>query len=438
MVFIESNESYLKMLPALNQARFGAYIIFPFQFQDDEFHLEWTDKTFCACDVDTIDLNETIRAMMSRSGRSSIGCCWKIPGDVLLREMSDKEWAEAQTFYVDRKNSRRTFSLTDSWLYVFHSHTAFLALGLYFDEIETFADIVDLGGVASLAAFSYQDGAERVDFSLSDWVDALAQKIGIRNFYSRESNPFTDVFTYALALVPEPFPDLDSMKQATFNIHLTISFSNPIMSNSEEDVRFVYAKINEITHTFRWATCVTSQTISYIVADPDMDLRSEMESQGLDGLPVVMLALYEKYTCLSYTEAIVNTDIQHLKSIQKMKMEMLEFKAYGTVAPANISRWNNIREIYRGLLETNDIPRAIDDVNHKIGILAEHQRELEAKKSEMLTNLITVFGIISILASVLTIIQLLLGGNNVLWISLVLTVIAIFLIFLLTVFRGRK
>ena len=68
MVFIESNESYLKMLPALNQARFGAYIIFPFQFQDDEFHLEWTDKTFCACDVDTIDLNETIRAMMSRSG----------------------------------------------------------------------------------------------------------------------------------------------------------------------------------------------------------------------------------------------------------------------------------------------------------------------------------------------------------------------------------
>ncbi len=239
-------------------------------------------------------------------------------------------------------------------------------------------------------------------------------------------------------MIPERFPDLNVMKQAAFNLHLMIPFSNPVTASSEEDVRFVYAKIGEISHTYRWAACVTSQTVSYITADPDMNLNSQMEIRARAGLPVVMLALYEKYTCLRYTEAIADTDIRHLKPIRKLKMEMLEFKAYGTVAPANISRWSNIRQIYKALLETNEVPAAIADVDHKINILAEHQRELESKKTELLTNLITAFGIISILGSVLSIIEILLGANDVLWISTILTAVVLALSFLLAIFRGKN
>ena len=116
---------------------------------------------------------------------------------------------------------------------------------------------------------------------------------------------------------------------------------------------------------------------------------------------------------------------------------MLEFQAYGTLAPSNISRWHNIRLIYMSLLEVNDIPGAIADLDHKISILAEHQRELEAERSELLARLITAFGIISILASVLTIIQILLGGSIAVWASLVLTVVFIALTFLLAIFRRK-
>jgi len=437
MKLIENGESYSAMLPFLDQSCFGSYLILPFQFQDGEFHSEWVDHTFSPRDVTTVDINEITRSMMSKNGQVSIGRCWTIPQDVLLREMADIQPSRSLSLHVETNNSSRCFSLTDSWLYVFHSHVAFFALGICFDEIETLADIVNLGGVSSRAAFHYEDASGRVDFSLSGWVNTLASKAGLRSFFSSGSNPFVDVFTYTLAVIPERFPDPDAMKQATFNLHLMIPFGTPVTDNSEEDVRFVYAKISEISHTFRWAACVTSQTISYITADPDMDLSSQMEIRGRAGLPVVMLALYEKYTCLRYTEALANTDIHHLRPIQKLKMEMLEFKAYGTIAPTNISRWSNIRQIYRALLETNEIPTAIADVDHKISILAEHQRDLESKRTDLLTNLITAFGIVSILASVLSIIEILLGANDVIWVSLILTAVVLCLSILLALFRRK-
>ena len=431
------NTEYIAMLPFLDQACFGSYLILPFQFLQGDFRFEWADSNLSPRDIETVDLSETARSMMKRNSPGSIGQCWMIPRNILLNEMAGIKDTEDLPLYVETEKGRRCFTLTDSWLYVFHSHVAFLAIGICFDEIETLADIVNLGGMNNRAAFCYEDASGRKDFSFSEWVDHFTAKLGLHGFFSRESNPFTDVFTYTLAVIPERFPNLEVMKQATFNLHLMIPFSNPVRDNSEEDVRFVYAKIGEISHTFRWAACVTSQTLSYIVADPKMDFKGQMEIRGRAGLPVVMFALYEKFTCIRYIKALAETDIHHLNPIQKLKMEMLEFKAYGTLSPSNISRWSNIKQIYRALLETNEMPSAIDDVDHKISILAEHQRELESIRTEMLTNLITAFGIISILESVLGVIQILLGANMTIWIASILTTLVLFLIILVTLFRKR-
>lgn len=439
MNLAENTDSYTAMLPALKQAQFGSYLILPFQFEEGGFHDIWADQTLTARDVTTVDLTEIARSMLNREGHLGIGRCWMIFKDILLQEMTGgSPAAEQPLLYVETDAGRRRFSLADSWLYVFHSCVAFLALGILYDEIETLADIVNLGGVRSRAAFCYEDKTGRHPFSMESWIGNLASSAGLSSFFSSRSNPFLDVFTETLAVIPQRFRTIDAMRQATFNLHLSIPFGNPISDNSEEDVRFVYAKISETSHTYRWATCITSQTEAYIVADPEMDLNKHMEIRGRAGLPVVMLALYEKYTCLHYTQVLAKTDVQHLRPIQKLKIEMLEFQAYGTLAPANISRWHNIRLIYGTLLELNDIPGAIADVNHKISILSEHQHELESQRSELLAKLITAFGIVSILASVLTIIQILLGGNVTLWASLILTVVFISLTFLLAIFRRKR
>ncbi len=435
---MEKSGSYSAMLPSLNQACFGSYLILPFRFQEGGFRSEWADRTFIPRDVTTVDLDETTRSKLSRNGHVSIGSCWLIPRDVLFHEMSGIDPNETQTLCVETENGARTFSLTDSWLYVFRSRVAFLALGICFDDIRTLADIVNPGGVDSRASFSCNVTSGRMTFSLSDWVDTIASRAGLQGMSGNGSNPFIDAFPYTLAVVPEPFPDLDGMRQASFNLHLMIPFSNPITDNSEDDVRFVYAKINEISHTYRWAACISSQSVAYLSADPDMDLSGQMLIRGRAGLPVVMLALYEKHTCLRYTDAIADTDIRHLKPIRRLRMEMLEFKAYGTVAPANISRWSNIRQIYRALLETNEIPAAIADVDYKISILDAYQREIVSGKTKLMTNLITAFGVVSILASVLSIIQILIGAKPILWISMALTAAVLFLAFLLTLFHGKN
>ncbi len=432
-------ESYKAMLPSLMQARFGSFLVLPFQYGEDGFDADWANRTFEPRDVTTVDFNEIARSMMSRDTRISIGSCWRIPKDVLLREMADGAVSgEEASFFVDADGSCRPFALTDSWLYVFHSGVAFLAVGILFDEIGTLADIVNPGYVNSQASFCVEDAAGRRPFSLEEWIEHLMTKAGLRKFFNSTGSPFLEAFSFMLGIVPERFPDLDVMRQATFNMHLMNPFDDPVTDSSEEDVRFVYAVIDESLRSYRWATCVTSQTISYIVADPKMDLDGQMATHARAALPIVMLALYEKYTCLHYTEVIASTDLDHLKQIQKLKTEMLEFQAYGTLAPANLSRWHNIRLIYQALLDVCGIPEAIAEVDHKISILAEHQRELEAQKTEMLTNLITAFGIVSILASVLTIIQILLGGNFAIWASMILTTVFIFLVFLLAVFRRRR
>lgn len=435
----ENNELYSAMLPALKQAQFGSFLILPFQFEENGFNSIWADTNLVPKNITTVDLNEIARSMMSKDGHMSIGSCWMVPRDVLFREMADVPLSGKQvSFRADTDSCSRSFSLTDSWLYMFHSQVAFFALGIVFDEIETLADIVNLGGVSSRAAFSYEDENGRHAFSLAAWIEQFASKAGLQPFFSSRGNPFMDVFTETLAVIPERFTDMAVMRQAAFNLHLMIPFTKPVTDNSEEDVRFIYAKAGEISHTYRWATCITSQTESYIVADPEMDLGKQLEVRGRAGLPVVMLALYEKYTCLHYTDVIAGTDLRHLKRIQRLKREMLEFQAYGTIAPANFSRWYNIRLIYSALLELNGVPEAIADVDHKINILSEYQRELESRRADLLTNLITAFGIVSILASVLTIIQILLGGDHALWNALILTVIVMCLVFFLALFRRRN
>lgn len=90
-------------------------------------------------------------------------------------------------------------------------------------------------------------------------------------------------------------------------------------------------------------------------------------------------------------------------------------------APANLSRWHNVKQIFANLLAVNDVEAAVADVSAKLDILAAHQQELERARSETVINLITLFGIVSILASVLSIVQILSDGNMLIWASTILT-----------------
>ena len=84
-------------------------------------------------------------------------------------------------------------------------------------------------------------------------------------------------------------------------------------------------------------------------------------------------------------------------------------------------------------MEVNDIHEAIDEVEYKLNILIESQKEQEKERSDRVMNIITLFGIVSILASVLSIVQILSDGNPAIWISTALTTVVLTLVMVLTI-----
>lgn len=222
------------------------------------------------------------------------------------------------------------------------------------------------------------------------------------------------------------------MQRATFNLHKMMSLDAPMEDAAEEDIRYVYAAKNQQAQAYRWGCCVTSQTISYVVADEAMDFAAQQAAQAADGLPVVLLSLYEKYTCLRFTELATQLQKEQVKQLKNL---MLHFRAFGTVAPANLSRWHNVKQIYANLLEVNDIPAAIEDISAKVNILTARQEEIERARSEAVINIITLFGIVSILASVLSIVQILSDGDALIWVSTILTTVMLALVTALAILR---
>ena len=380
-----------------------------------------------------MDLNENIKAMLSPGDETAAGTGYIISRDALTAQMISGEDRDAvKDFRVVDKSGEFTFELSDSWLYVFRTRVAFLCLNLSFNKIETLQAICNPGWAYNPAEFFWNDPmGESHPFSVEKWLSDFLSPLGIQKFFDGESSYLLDAYTYIFTVVPQWFENLEQMRKPVFNLHKMMPLDIESEDEAEEDIRYVYAARNQEKDAYRWGCCVTSQTISYIVADEAMDFEAERRAQASDGLPVVLLALYEKYTCLRFAEL---TRMNKGK-IKELKELMLNFQAFGTVTPANLSRWHNVKQIYANLLEVNDIPAAIEDISTKLNILTAHQEAVEHARSETIINLITIFGIVSILASVLSIVQILADGDLLIWVSTILTTIMLELVTALAIIR---
>ena len=414
-------------------AAYGCFLIIPLKYERDSFKQIQLEKIGRSEPVTTMDLNENIKAMLSPGDETAAGTGYIISRDALTAQMISGEDREAvKDFRVVDKSGEFTFELSDSWLYVFRTWVAFLCLNLSFNKIETLQAICNPGWAYNPAEFFWNDPmGESHPFSVEKWLSDFLSPLGIQKFFDGESSYLLDAYTYIFTVVPQWFENLEQMRKPVFNLHKMMPLDIESEDEAEEDIRYVYAARNQEKDAYRWGCCVTSQTISYIVADEAMDFEAERRAQASDGLPVVLLALYEKYTCLRFAEL---TRMNKGK-IKELKELMLNFQAFGTVTPANLSRWHNVKQIYANLLEVNDIPAAIEDISTKLNILTAHQEAVEHARSETIINLITIFGIVSILASVLSIVQILADGDLLIWVSTILTTIMLALVTALAIIR---
>ena len=417
-------------------AQYGCFLIIPLKYDPSSFNRSRLEEITQYAPLTTMDLNENVKAMMDRSNEAAIGSCYSVSQKHLIRAL-DKELQPDKVSALWVQNGEETFpfQVASSYLYLFHTRIAFLCLSISFEQMETLYAICNPGFAENNASFFVIDSfGKKMSFSIDRWLDDFLKPLGLFKFFDGKSSFLLDAYAYIFAVTQSRFDTLSQMRKMTFNLHKMLPMDCPVEDDSEEDICYVYAVRNRDTGAYRWGCCVTSQTTAYVITDEIENFEAQRDTQAEDGLPVVLLSLYEKYTCLRFTELIA-----HMKKgqIKELKNLMLNFQAFGTVTPANLSRWHNVKQIYAQLLRVNDISTAIEDISNKIHILTTHQEEIERAKSETVINIITLFGIVSILASVLSIVQILSGGDILIWGSTILTTVVLVLITLIAV-RNRK
>lgn len=411
----------------LKSAVFGSFLIIPLKYDPNRAADIKTDEYFEAVGLTTADIAEPVKDIFNPVKNINAGTFYKIKGSVnkLVLGIDD---ADAPIKVCDKSllsvnvEEAPEVLFTSAYLAVFNTTVAFLALEIQYQKMEIPALICNPGYAELAARFMLRNGEEYIETDINASIERFCKKLGFEKFFSESESLFLDAYTYNVAVTECRFKELETIRQLTFNLHLMVSLDFPAEDESEDDVRYVYSVKAQGKGSYRWGCCVTSQTISYVVADENLNIKDELTTQANDGLPLVFIALYEKYTCLRFTELLTqNNAVSH----SKIKRMMFEFKAYGCVNPANISRWNNVRQIYSHIIETNGISEAISDIDSKIALIAENQRERNESRTNALAWILSVFGIVSIVASILSVVQVLQGGDATVWIWAVLSSVII-------------
>ena len=434
---------FFEMRPVLAQARLGTYFMIPLRYEEGALRHDRIQKVGKPWNVTTMDLSETVKGLFCADGTASIGGCYEIDAEALCRVLFGAEIAHGIIGFAvsDRNGGDETlpFSFYQAYLYYFHTQVAFLCLGIGYEDMRVLRWICNLGFAESRAEYHYWNASgEERSFALEKQLEEILRGWGLEGFFAPNSALLLEAYVDNVAVVPQRLRSLDTIRRAAFNLHLMSPPDALAEDDSEEDVDYVYAVKTQELGTYRWGCCVSSQTISYVMANETLDIDTEMAAQARDGLPLLLMALYEKYTCLRFAQLITAADKKSMKQLRSLKRIMLEFQAYGTVDPANISRWHNIRRIYQVVVESNRVPQAIEDVSGKLNILVEHQREIERARNDMVVSVITLFGVISILASVLSIIQILSDGSQAAWLGMISSVLLLGALLVIMVFWSRR
>lgn len=425
------------MIPVLETAKYAGNIVLPFKFHKKDFNWERLNKCYRPMEMTTPDITETTKKVFLNKNNKAPGGCYRLNDSERNALIGSPDSQNIHITPKDANGEERiwsTMSLWGSMLYVFKTGIAFVVLQLMYEDISVPEKVTNLGYAEPSVDFYYKDTSGYHIFDLNQSIKDYAVSLGLKPFFEDSYSLFLEAYICNYAIVPRHFAQLETIKQATFNMHLMKPFDRAYEDDSESDVRYVYAVKNQETNAYRWGCCVTSQTISYITADPDMDITYEIEYETECSIPLVILALYQKYSCLWFTEQLLmeNADFAQIKK------DMLHFRAYGTIGASVVSRWNNIREIYADLMEVNGIFDSIGEISDKVDVVNSYQREKSEMREKVISWVITIFGIISIEDSILSVVQSLQSGDTALLTSARISSIALGVVLIVALVVNTK
>ena len=426
---IKAMQSYWNGVKEIEKIQRGMYIILPIKYAADVKLDDISVLNYKSIEFSSDDFIELLIEKCS------------VSGDFVRRFRMNPN--ELQISLPDLE--KNGISVTDLQMFIFTGGIAFLAVYLSYCN-------GDVGSVYDFILPGYTSEEKKIKEAQMHFLKELEEKLIHRVvpemdwFITDESyKPFLlkEAYRMNTAGLPKRFDETEAVNRITYNEHRIIELSRDFTDSSEKDVAYVTGARDVDLCNYGWGCAITSQEISYAYANGG---KSPIE-RAQDDLLLTMLVMYQKYTCMHLNEEIHQRYVSQgkkanrEKSIRDLKHEAMTFIAYGTLAPSQISRWNNVCETYRLLIELNGINEAIEEIKEKINLLDEEQERIDSQRESTIGMIIAVFGLISIVGAVLQVVDYVSTGRMEMLVSFSVSLGCILLfgiILLIMLLRRRK
>lgn len=332
------------------------------------------------------------------------------------------------------------FTFTDFQVFIFNNGIAFVTAFLEYANADVHAVYEFLQ-----PGYTKEDGAELRAAFIEQIEAKIINKIHPRftwftdNYDNALARYHSDLITkdayrVNVAFAAKRFASPEETHQPTYNLHRMVDLNRDFTDSSEQDLAYVTGAKDVDDAHYGWGCAITSQEASYVYVPDDPD--KPLPRAANDDLLLCMLVMYQKYESMSINEKIhsryMKADERTPASVRELKQEALNLIAYETLAPSQISRWNNVTEIYRYLLDLTGVDETIAEVKDKVALLTDEQDRRDAARDNAISMVITVFGLVSIISAILQTVDYLDSRSPVMWISFIgsLAVVLVFGIYL--------
>ena len=407
----------------------GLYIILPLRYQGsfqsttvDKEDPELPELTF-----DTSDFTELL----------SVKCR---NGNFVKRFSVNSKLQETIEAWNGKAETSKKYEIDDLQLFIFNNGIAFITVYLSYKnkDVNQIYKFIDPGYVQE-SNDKKKSVQEVLLESLEEKVFGLVQKkmkITLSWFIQDENSRkyiIKEAYRLNIASLPKRFEDNEIPKRIAYNGHRLVDVTRDFEDVSEMDVEYATGAKDVEDEHYGWACAITSQEISYAYG-PGQGKTEPRDKNGLwerseDDLLLTMIVMYQKYTCMIFNEKI-HQRFTSEASLRDLKREALEFISYGTLAPSQISRWNNVCETYRSLQKQNGVNEALEEISQKITLLNEEQDRIDGERESRVSMIITAFGLISIIAAALQTLDYISTGNLLMIAGFLVTCVAMILFFL--------
>ena len=414
----------------------GLYIILPLRYQGsfqsttvDKEDPELPELTF-----DTSDFTELL----------SVKCR---NGNFVKRFSVNSKLQETIEAWNGKAETSKKYEIDDLQLFIFNNGIAFITVYLSYKnkDVNQIYKFIDPGYVQE-SNDKKKSVQEVLLESLEEKVFGLVQKkmkITLSWFIQDENSRkyiIKEAYRLNIASLPKRFEDNEIPKRIAYNGHRLVDVTRDFEDVSEMDVEYATGAKDVEDEHYGWACAITSKEISDAYG-PGQGKTEPRDKNGLwerseDDLLLTMIVMYQKYTCMIFNEKIhqrFTSEERRLKgeaSLRDLKREALEFISYGTLAPSQISRWNNVCETYRSLQKQNGVNEALEEISQKITLLNEEQDRIDGERESRVSMIITAFGLISIIAAALQTLDYISTGNLLMIAGFLVTCVAMILFFL--------